>query len=215
MRRTILSTFLFVAILGLGCMGVAVPGKADEHCEDTNHPQYDPAECDEPKNKATKEELLSVPAPVTADIGRLDGNWTAYFDDCIKSRTNYAFTMIIKLHVKNGDFELAIDANHQWVHPRPVKILGQVDYNGRIDNRFYLSGKLVLVRVQLQPNDCQSRISVGEITAQMSFDSNCRAVMDGTFVTNSKGAAERQRLAEEKARKLAKAKAVAEKKRRA
>jgi hypothetical protein len=30
MRRTILSTFLFVAILGLGCMGVAVPGKADE-----------------------------------------------------------------------------------------------------------------------------------------------------------------------------------------
>ena len=30
MRRTVLSTFLFVAILGLGCMGVAVPGKADE-----------------------------------------------------------------------------------------------------------------------------------------------------------------------------------------
>ena len=30
MRRAVLSTFLFVAILGLGCMGVAVPGKADE-----------------------------------------------------------------------------------------------------------------------------------------------------------------------------------------
>jgi hypothetical protein len=50
----------------------------------------------------------------------------------------------------------------------------------------------------------------------MSFDGNCRAVMDGTFVAqSSKGAAERQRLAEEKARKLAKAKAVAERKRRA
>ena len=30
MRHTILSTFLFAVILGLGCMGVAVPGKADE-----------------------------------------------------------------------------------------------------------------------------------------------------------------------------------------
>ena len=30
MIRAVLSTFLFVAILGLGCMGVAVPGKADE-----------------------------------------------------------------------------------------------------------------------------------------------------------------------------------------
>ena len=30
MRRTVLSTFLFVAILGLGCMGVAVPGQAEE-----------------------------------------------------------------------------------------------------------------------------------------------------------------------------------------
>ena len=29
MRRAVLSTFLFVAILGLGCMGVAVPVKAD------------------------------------------------------------------------------------------------------------------------------------------------------------------------------------------
>ena len=29
MRRTALSTFLFVAILGLGCMGVSAPGKAD------------------------------------------------------------------------------------------------------------------------------------------------------------------------------------------
>ena len=29
MRRAVLSTFLFVAILGLGCMGVAVSGKAD------------------------------------------------------------------------------------------------------------------------------------------------------------------------------------------
>jgi len=30
MRRTALSTFLIVAILGLGCMGVSAPGKADE-----------------------------------------------------------------------------------------------------------------------------------------------------------------------------------------
>jgi hypothetical protein len=30
MRRTALNTFLIVAILGLGCMGVAAPGKADE-----------------------------------------------------------------------------------------------------------------------------------------------------------------------------------------
>ena len=29
MRRTVLSTFFFAAILGLGCMGVAVPVKAD------------------------------------------------------------------------------------------------------------------------------------------------------------------------------------------
>jgi len=31
MRRTVLSTFLFVVILGLGCMGVAVPVSAS--CE--------------------------------------------------------------------------------------------------------------------------------------------------------------------------------------
>ena len=30
MRRTVLSTFLFVAILSLGCIGVAVPSKSDE-----------------------------------------------------------------------------------------------------------------------------------------------------------------------------------------
>jgi len=30
MRRTALSTFLIVAILGLGCMGVSAPDKADE-----------------------------------------------------------------------------------------------------------------------------------------------------------------------------------------
>ena len=30
MRRAALSTFLYVAFLGLGCMGVAVPGKAEE-----------------------------------------------------------------------------------------------------------------------------------------------------------------------------------------
>jgi hypothetical protein len=34
MRHTVLSTFLFVAILGLGCMGVTVPGQAD----DLKHP---------------------------------------------------------------------------------------------------------------------------------------------------------------------------------
>jgi len=71
----------------------------------------------------------------------------------------------IKLHVKNGDFELAIDPTHQWVDPGPVKIRGQVYYNGRIDNKFYLSGKLVFVRVELQPNDGQSRISVDESPA--------------------------------------------------
>ena len=36
MRRAVLSTFLFTTILGLGCMGVAVPGKADE----LKHPKY-------------------------------------------------------------------------------------------------------------------------------------------------------------------------------
>ena len=46
MRRAAISTFLFVAILGLGCMGVAVPGKADEHCNE-NNPQYDPSDCTE------------------------------------------------------------------------------------------------------------------------------------------------------------------------
>ena len=30
MRRTALCTFLFVAILGLGCMGVSAPGKAEK-----------------------------------------------------------------------------------------------------------------------------------------------------------------------------------------
>ena len=38
MRRTALSTFLFLAILGLGCMGVSTPGNADEHCEDMSDP---------------------------------------------------------------------------------------------------------------------------------------------------------------------------------
>ena len=38
MRRAVLSTFLFVAILGLGCMGVVTLSNADEHCEDP----YDP-----------------------------------------------------------------------------------------------------------------------------------------------------------------------------
>jgi len=33
MRRTALSTFLIVAILGLGCMGVSVPGRATHTCE--------------------------------------------------------------------------------------------------------------------------------------------------------------------------------------
>ena len=49
MRRTALSTFLVVAILSLGCIGVVVPGKADEHCEDTSDPRYDPSECAETK----------------------------------------------------------------------------------------------------------------------------------------------------------------------
>ena len=41
----------------------------------------------------------------------------------------------------------------------------------------------------------------------MSFDSNCRAAMDGTFVAQrSKDASEQQRIAEEKARKPAEAK---------
>jgi hypothetical protein len=50
MRRAVLNTFLFVAILGLGCMGVTVPGKADDYC-DENNPQYDPSECEQEGNK--------------------------------------------------------------------------------------------------------------------------------------------------------------------
>ena len=54
MRRIVLSIFLFAAIIGLGCMGVAVPGNADEHCEDTSHPQYDESECEGQKVSSTK-----------------------------------------------------------------------------------------------------------------------------------------------------------------
>jgi len=46
MRRTALSTFLFAAILGLGCLGVAVPSKADDHCEDESNPRYDATDCE-------------------------------------------------------------------------------------------------------------------------------------------------------------------------
>ena len=46
MRCAVLSSFLFAAILGLSCLGVVTPSKADEHCEDTNDPQYDPSECE-------------------------------------------------------------------------------------------------------------------------------------------------------------------------
>ena len=207
MRSTALSTFLFVAILSLGCLGVALPGKADEHCEDPNNPQYDPAECDghssqnEPKDKAKKEEL--VLAPVTADIRLLDGIWTARFDNCVLNRNSVAWTVNIELGVKNGDFELVIGSNVQG----PIKILGKLGFNGRIDNKFDLNGstgvKRVLIRVDLRPNDGQSLISVGESHGEMLFNSNCRTVMNGTFVTNSKGTAERQKIAAEKARKLA------------
>jgi len=43
MRRTVLSTFLFAAILGLGCMGVTVPGKAEE----LEHPIVLQSKCQE------------------------------------------------------------------------------------------------------------------------------------------------------------------------
>ena len=68
-----LSRLLFAAILGLSCLGVVTPSKADENCEDPYDPQNDAAACEghesfkpgvfsqnEPKNKATKEELISV-----------------------------------------------------------------------------------------------------------------------------------------------------------
>ena len=58
MRRAVLSTFLFVAILGLGCMGAVAPGKADEHCEDTSHPQYDAAECEQIGYQNLNQKLL-------------------------------------------------------------------------------------------------------------------------------------------------------------
>ena len=68
-----LSRLLFAAILGLSCLGVVTPSKADENCKDPHDPQNDAAACKghesfkpgvfseyEPKNKATKEELISV-----------------------------------------------------------------------------------------------------------------------------------------------------------
>jgi len=42
MRRTVLSTSPILAILGLGCMGVNVPGKAD----DLKHPIELEARCE-------------------------------------------------------------------------------------------------------------------------------------------------------------------------
>ena len=58
MRRTVLSTFLFAAILGLGCMGVAVLVKAYRYCEDTKHPQYDAPECEQSGSQTLNQELL-------------------------------------------------------------------------------------------------------------------------------------------------------------
>ena len=46
MIRVVLCSFLFVAILGLGCIGVAVPGNAYGHCEDPNDPLYDAGDCE-------------------------------------------------------------------------------------------------------------------------------------------------------------------------
>ena len=39
------------AIKTKGCMGLAVPGKAGEHCEDNTHPRYDESECEEEELK--------------------------------------------------------------------------------------------------------------------------------------------------------------------
>ena len=58
MKRAVLSTFLFAAILGLGCMGVVAPGNADEHCEDTSHPQYDAVECEQSGPQNLNQKLL-------------------------------------------------------------------------------------------------------------------------------------------------------------
>ena len=58
MKRAVLSTFLFAALLGLGCMGAVAPGNADEHCEDTSPPQYDAAECEQIGYQNLNQKLL-------------------------------------------------------------------------------------------------------------------------------------------------------------
>ena len=58
MRHNVLSTFFFIAILGMGCMGVAAPGNADEYCEDASHPQYDEAEREQSGSQNLKQSLL-------------------------------------------------------------------------------------------------------------------------------------------------------------
>jgi len=67
MRRVDLRTFLFVAILGLGCMGVSAPGKADGHCEDKSNPRYDPVDCEEQGKNSN-----------SSSLGELKTGWHAY-----------------------------------------------------------------------------------------------------------------------------------------
>ena len=68
MRRAVLSTCLFVAILGLGCMGVAVPGNAYGHCEDANDPQYDPNECEEVSGGSSLDKAINFTAKSKASF---------------------------------------------------------------------------------------------------------------------------------------------------
>ena len=68
MRRTVLSTFLFVAILGLGCTGVAVSAKAYGHCEDANDPQYDPNECEQKSGGNSLDKAINFTAKSNASF---------------------------------------------------------------------------------------------------------------------------------------------------
>ena len=118
MRRAVLSTFLFVAILGLGCMGVAVPGKADEHCEDPNDPQYDPNECEEVSETNTLEAAKKV---------------TGTFDTSVFVRSPRSISDITT--ILNKDDENSIAMVEQWRQKADAQVPAIDDGNERI--RFF------------------------------------------------------------------------------
>ena len=69
MRRAVLSTFLFVAILGLGCMGVTVPGQAEElkhpielgkHCKVLFQEYYDRSRSDDALVSALSQDPIKL-----------------------------------------------------------------------------------------------------------------------------------------------------------